>query len=364
MKNHLLDIRYARRKERKSLLFVIALLVISSFIDEVFFILYDYSRIESDSVAVTENERIKEEITMKESSQNQKVGDSTEKEDRGASKEEVAVDFTRTSGTNAKYAGNSYQTKSGKQDVHSKEQRRLDSQTFPKNHELRNREIALELSPNSLLEKKEIKLMSIKIDPNKPQYQDLRTMGISESAARNWVKYVDAGGEFRNLDDLKKVYGIDSNHLELVSKNIKFSKTSKPKFNTQLSSIFINQASAYQFSKIPGIGPVLSERIIKFRSKLGGFNSYQQLKEIYGIEAELVEKHKDLFLLEESVIKININTCDENLLGAHSYCSYRTAKTIVNYREQHGLFSTAEDLLQIRIIDEKWLQKIQPYLVF
>jgi len=85
---------------------------------------------------------------------------------------------------------------------------------------------------------------------------------------------------------------------------------------------------------------------------------------VYGIDPELIKKHEGLFLIEIPTEKININTCDEKQLGGHSYCSYRVAKAIINYRKQHGNFTKSDDLGKIRIIDEDWVKKISPYLEY
>lgn len=45
----------------------------------------------------------------------------------------------------------------------------------------------------------------------------------------------------------------------------------------------INSATAEQLQNIPGIGPVLAERILAYRQETGGFQSLTELKEVEGI---------------------------------------------------------------------------------
>ena len=45
----------------------------------------------------------------------------------------------------------------------------------------------------------------------------------------------------------------------------------------------INAANAQQLEKIPGIGPVLSQRVLELRDELGGFERVEQLLEVKGI---------------------------------------------------------------------------------
>jgi competence protein ComEA len=43
---------------------------------------------------------------------------------------------------------------------------------------------------------------------------------------------------------------------------------------------------------------------------------------------------------------------------------YNQRKALVNYREQHGLYKTLDDLKKIRIIDEAAINKFAPYVEF
>jgi competence protein ComEA len=45
----------------------------------------------------------------------------------------------------------------------------------------------------------------------------------------------------------------------------------------------LNQASASQFDGLPGVGPVLAEHIVEWRSAHGGFSSVSQLNDVPGI---------------------------------------------------------------------------------
>ena len=73
--------------------------------------------------------------------------------------------------------------------------------------------------------------------------------------------------------------------------------------------------------------------------------------------------------LEEEVLvnpldveSININTADIDELKKHPYIRYNMAKAIVNYRNQHGLFKSVDELSKIHLIKSETLQKVKPYL--
>src|SRR5690606_40943919 len=49
----------------------------------------------------------------------------------------------------------------------------------------------------------------------------------------------------------------------------------------------INRCTAGELVALPGIGPVLAERIIKYRNLLGGFVDKWQLVEVYGLDSSV-----------------------------------------------------------------------------
>ena len=49
-----------------------------------------------------------------------------------------------------------------------------------------------------------------KIDPNVAEFNELGACGLSKFACENIIKYRENGGYFFQLEDLKKIYGIDS----------------------------------------------------------------------------------------------------------------------------------------------------------
>ncbi len=59
----------------------------------------------------------------------------------------------------------------------------------------------------------------------------------------------------------------------------------------------INTASAEELDSLPGIGPVLAERILAYREQIGTFTSLEQLKEVSGIGDKTFEDFKDSITL-------------------------------------------------------------------
>jgi len=55
----------------------------------------------------------------------------------------------------------------------------------------------------------------------------------------------------------------------------------------------INQATAKDFEILPGIGPVLAQRIIEERNRIGKFSSLEDLLKVKGIGPKRLEKIKE-----------------------------------------------------------------------
>ncbi len=180
---------------------------------------------------------------------------------------------------------------------------------------------------NTKKQKRDIAKTIIKFDfdPNTISYDSLLLVGIGKRAARNWTKYISNGGKFRIKNDIKKIYNLKEedfnrikNHLLLpdsieASKSFATKKDFKKKYYAQTDlHIELNSCTADDLKKLNGIGEKLSKRIVKFRDKLGGFYSIEQLKEVYGLPLETYEKIKGYLTLDKNKIKkLKINIEDK-----------------------------------------------------
>ncbi|CAM3427481.1 hypothetical protein STSO111631_19055 [Stackebrandtia soli] len=58
-------------------------------------------------------------------------------------------------------------------------------------------------------------------------------------------------------------------------------------------TVNLNQATAADLDSLPGIGPVMADRIIAYRDSNGGFDSVDQLEDVEGIGAATMAKLRD-----------------------------------------------------------------------
>lgn len=206
-------------------------------------------------------------------------------------------------------------------------------------------------------------------DPNSSSASSLIEMGIPKVVSRNIAKYLEAGGRFYTTDDIKKIYGMDSSLFSKLEPYLQIeenenTKVSASSLRKTRISIDLNSSTAEELMQIKGIGPSFSNRIIKYREILGFFDNVQQLKEIYGIDEEKYLQIKDQVFCGVAMPGLNINQLEAYELGKHPYLDYKTAKIIIAYRNQHGLYSELDDLRKIVIINDSTLNRIKPYLNF
>lgn len=224
-------------------------------------------------------------------------------------------------------------------------------------------------------------------DPNGLSVQQWNTLGLSVKQAQVIKNFEAKGGRFRKKEDLARIYSISDadyrrlspyiriNSIEgkeesryVQEQNVGFSKNVKSVHLTKEikeSSIDIEKADSAEWVVLKGIGPVLANRIIKYRNALGGFTDIDQIAEVYGLPPETYALIKDkLYLQEGTVKKINVNKANAAELSRHPYISRKQAQWITNYREQHGFYKNLKSLETIELLNQEFLRKIGPYLEF
>jgi len=131
------------------------------------------------------------------------------------------------------------------------------------------------------------------------------------------------------------------------------------------SLLDLNKCDSASLVALPGIGPVLSARIIKYRSLIGGYVSVLQLKEVYGLPEETYNLISSRVSADSlSVRKIKINECEYKQLIRHPYFQKSDVISILKYRELKGRISGIEVMIENNLISPLTAKKIGPYLEF
>jgi DNA uptake protein ComE-like DNA-binding protein len=200
------------------------------------------------------------------------------------------------------------------------------------------------------------------LNPNNVRYETLIQLGLSGSVARNWVKYLHAGGKFYRSSDLEKIYGLESRDAQELAPYFHWKSTVKKRKFHSISKLDINSAEIDEWKSLPGIGEILSKRIVKFRTNLGGFYKISQVAETYGLSDSTFQKIRPYLSLQTPIRYLDFNNLSEEALSSHPNISKKEAHIITLYRNEHGPYSSPVDVLKTAIVDSNWLNRLNPYL--
>jgi competence protein ComEA len=187
-------------------------------------------------------------------------------------------------------------------------------------------------------------------NPNTISPQQWQELGLPDRTILTIQHYLQKGGRFRKPEDLRKIWGLkqaaadklipyvqipaniavgkkmeypwqsnsqtlkkpdtfpnqrlaDTSLSSSVAMKSLASAPSYPRKTWKLPPIDINTAGTEQWMSFPGIGEVLAARIVKFRDKMGGFTSIDQVGKTYGIKDSLFQLMKPLLILEQAPAK-------------------------------------------------------------
>jgi len=207
-------------------------------------------------------------------------------------------------------------------------------------------------------------------DPNTVDEAGWHQLGLRNKTIKTILNYRNKGGQFREPEDIKKIWGLRPGEAERIMPYVHIlaaykKKEYAPYKPTVIKPVVvdINTATLEELRIIPGMGNGLVFRILKYRERLGGFIHIDQVKETCGMNDSSFVLMLPYFKLNSPAItKININTATDYDLSGHPYISKEVAKAIVLYRVQHGNYKTLEEIMLIVFIKENLYQKISPYL--
>lgn len=195
-------------------------------------------------------------------------------------------------------------------------------------------------------------------DPNTTSKAELKRLGWNDKVISNLLQYRQKGGRFYKPADITKIYGLTAEQSAALIPYIKIEAPANRK-----EKIDINTADSLQLLQVSGIGPAFSSRILHMRKALGAFVSKEQLKDIYGINAEKYSSiAPQLIINRRRIKKWNINTASLDELRANPYLSWKKSNAIVQYRTTNGSFQNPADLKKIYAIDDSTYKKLAPYI--
>lgn len=122
----------------------------------------------------------------------------------------------------------------------------------------------------------------------------------------------------------------------------------------------LNSADTTQLMYIRGIGPKTADKIVRYRYKLGGYASVDQLREINVNDTIL----RHFIVCPDSIKPIRINYLIFEKIVQHPYFHYAQAKELTEYRRRHGKWKNWEQIRKRNIFTPAEEERVKPYLSF
>ena len=206
-----------------------------------------------------------------------------------------------------------------------------------------------------------IKLFSSPKEENSPQTDSmqLQTQAFLE-------KIEDSVYRSRRPDDSRQQYPRQPRQASARSSDEaprNWYTTDPPAATRRSLTVELNSADTTTLMLLSGIGPAFARRIVRYRERLGGFVSTNQLMEVYGFTPELlahIAPHLTLDSANHS--RIPVNSVPLKQLIKHPYVDYYFARDLVNLRSRGVTFTTLDDLRAIPSCSDTLLARLLPYL--
>ena len=201
-------------------------------------------------------------------------------------------------------------------------------------------------------------------------------LGLSVSELDRLHTY-RAGNKFVNsAAEFQQVTGITDSMLQVLAPLFRFPDWVEKKRDNKKPAVpqrkdkqgreirDLNTATAEELQKIRGIGPVLSVRIIRFRSALGGFLADEQLGDVYGLDPEVAGRVLAQFKVVHApeITKTNLNTSSAEQLAKNAYITFSLAREIIRYREEVGRIGSFDEISHLKGFPADKIDRIKLYL--
>jgi DNA uptake protein ComE-like DNA-binding protein len=166
----------------------------------------------------------------------------------------------------------------------------------------------------------------------------------------------------RSIEKFQEVTLVSDSLLAIVSKYFRF-----PAVKEKQKILFkkdLNSARAKELQSVYGVGPILSKRIVRYRKRLQGFSMEKQLREVWGLKSEVLERILRKFEIKNAprIEKTNINTATFKEVLSIMYLDYPQTLAVFRYKDARGKIETLEELKKIEGFPVEKYDRIVLYL--
>lgn len=219
-------------------------------------------------------------------------------------------------------------------------------------------------------------------DPNTADSTQLLRLGLAPWQVRSIYKYRAKGGVYRRPSDFARLYGLTAGQYRALEPYIRISADYRPASEVYASGndaltfrdtlrypvkikpgehVALNTADTAALKTVPGIGSAFARAIVRYRDRLGGFYSVEQLREIDGFPDEALTYFE---VRGEALRKINVNKLTLSQLRRHPYIGFWQAKTITDHRRTHGPLRSFGELGMYKDFPQAAIDRLRHYVEF
>lgn len=220
---------------------------------------------------------------------------------------------------------------------------------------------------NKYEKKKRFSAPPRKFNPNEYSAEDWMNLGLSEKQVAVLLKFTKNG--IRSNEDLKRIFVISDELYALIKDSTYYPERPKTEYTPKVveekkvQKLEINTASVEDLENLKGIGPFFAKQIIKYRDRLGGFASKEQILEVWKMTFETYDKLIPQIEIDKSKIrKLKINEVTPEELKNHPYLNWSQVNSIVKMRMQRTKFNAINEIQESKLIDAETFEKLIPYL--
>ncbi|MDE2875275.1 MAG: ComEA family DNA-binding protein [Gemmatimonadota bacterium] len=157
------------------------------------------------------------------------------------------------------------------------------------------------------------------VDPNVASAEELdRLPGVGASKASRIVREREENGPYASVEDLARVSGLGPRSVERLRPHLRVAGGGLAGGRRAVAAragpvageggkvdgaaipgtlVDPNRATAEELRALPGIGPVMAERIVAFRQQRGRFRKLEELMEVKGVGARTFARLKPLMTI-------------------------------------------------------------------
>jgi competence ComEA-like helix-hairpin-helix protein len=220
---------------------------------------------------------------------------------------------------------------------------------------------------NKYEKKKRFSAPPRKFNPNEYSAEDWINLGLSEKQVAVLLKFTKNG--IRSNEDLKRIFVISDELYTLIKDSTYYPERPKTEYapkvieEKKVQKLEINTASIEDLENLKGIGPFFAKQIIKYRDRLGGFSSKEQILEVWKMTVETYDNLVPQIEIDKSKIrKLKINDVTPEELKNHPYLNWSQVNSIIKMRAQRTNFNNINEIQESKLIDAETFEKLIPYL--